>query len=196
MGKRQGFSVQYDRSLENLIKTAALIGKGHNGIVYKLKNGKVMKIFKETTICKEEYATLKKASKLSKNFPKVYLYKPYYIIRDFVPGIRLDKYLKQHPLCEKLAKNIIALIEEFKKLKFKRLDIRCKDIYVQLDLSLKVIDPKHQFRKVVSYPRHLMKGLDKLGVMGDFFVYLKKHSEEEYHHWKEKFDLYKKKHIK
>lgn len=196
MGKRQGFSIEYDRSLEDLIKTASLIGKGHNGIVYKLKSGKVMKIFKETKICKEEYETLKKASKLSKNFPKAYLYKPHYIIRDFVTGIRLDKYLKQNPLCEKLAKNIIKLIEEFKKIKFKRLDIRCKDIYVQKDLSLKVIDPKHQFIKIVSYPRHLMKGLDKLGVIEDFLGYLKKHSENEYYHWKEKFDLYKNKHIK
>lgn len=196
MGKRQGFAVEYDRSLEQLIKTAVLIGKGHNGIVYKLKSGKVMKIFKDSKICKEEYDTLKQASKLSKNFPKAYFCRPHYIIRDFVPGIRLDKYLKKNPLSKKLAKNIFRLIAEFKKIKFKRLDIRCKDIYVQKDLSLKVIDPKNQFTKIVKYPRHLMKGLDKLGVIDDFLKYLKKHSEKDYNYWKEKFSLYKNKHIK
>lgn len=196
MKNKQGFSVKYDKNLERLIKKSNLIGKGHNGIVYKLKNGKVMKVFEESKKCMEEYETLKKASKLSKSFPKVYMKKTNYIIRDYVKGIRLDKYLKKNHLSKKLAKKLFMLIEEFKKIKFTRLDIRCKDIYVQDDLKLIVIDPKHQYSKKVSYPRHLMKGLNKANVLDEFFLYLKDYDEEYYKFWSEKFNLYRNKHIK
>lgn len=196
MIRKQGFSVEYDRNLERLIKKSDLIGKGHNGIVYKLKNGKVMKVFKDAKKCAEEYETLKKASKLSKSFPKVYMKKTNYIIRDYVKGIRLDKYFKKNHLNKKLAKKLFMLIEEFKKMKFTRLDIRCKDIYVQDNLRLIVIDPKHQYSKKVSYPRHLMKGLNNAEVLDDFFLYLKEYNEKYYKVWSEKFNLYRSKHIK
>lgn len=196
MKSKQGFSVQYDRNLEKYIKNSELIGKGHNGIVYKLKSGKIMKVFKDSKTCKEEFETLKKASKTSLNFPKVYMKKTNYIIRDYVDGIRLDKYIKKNQLDEKLATELFKLIEDFKKIKFTRLDIRCKDIYVLKDFKLMVIDPKHQYSKIVSYPRHLMKGLSSLGVIDVFLSYLKKYNPADYNLWSEKFNLYKNKHIK
>ena len=53
------------------------------------------------------------------------------------------------------------MILEFERLGFKRIDIRCKDIYIQDDYTLKIIDPKNNYKKRVSFPRHLFKGLFK-----------------------------------
>lgn len=196
MSSKQGFQIEYDKLLEKLIKESTFIGKGHNGVVYKLINGKVIKIFKDPKKCKEEYQTLKRASKVSKVFPKVYLQKTNYIIRDYVDGIRLDQYLKENKLNKLLFMNLFKLIEEFKKANFTRLDIRCKDVYIQKDLSLIVIDPKHQYTKIISYPRHLMKGLNNLGVLNEFLTYLNYYNKEYYKLWNKKFNLYKNEHIK
>jgi RIO-like serine/threonine protein kinase len=98
-----------------------------------------------------------------------------YMIRDYVDGIFLHDYIKYEGLDRRLALKIMDLLEEFKKLKFTKLDLRCKDIIVTPNGSLKVIDPKKNFSKKRDYPRHLEKGLKRLGVL-DFFLSI---AEEE-----------------
>lgn len=90
------------------------------------------------------------------------------MIRDLVDGIRLDKHIKENGLSERLVRNIYELLLEFKRLKFKKLDIRCKDVYVSEDEKLMIIDPKKAYSRKVDYPRHLMKGLCKVGVLDEF----------------------------
>jgi hypothetical protein len=64
-----------------------------------------------------------------------------YSLRDFI------KIYKKKWNEKTLAINIIDMLKEFNKLKFKKIDIRCKDIFVQQDGSLKIIDPKKCFSK-------------------------------------------------
>ncbi|MFR1314902.1 MAG: hypothetical protein ACLSBN_04345 [Clostridium perfringens] len=44
-------------------------------------------------------------------------------------------------------KELYLMILEFERLGFKRIDIRCKDIYIQDDYTLKIIDPKNNYKK-------------------------------------------------
>ena len=59
-----------------------------------------------------------------------------------VHGKRLDHYIEENGLSQQLIYNIYILIKEFKYLKFTKLDARCRDIYVNKDERVKVIDPK------------------------------------------------------
>ena len=140
-------------------------------------------------MCAQEYSILIR-TKNSKFFPIVYEYGPYYIVRDYASGERLDKYIKKHGINIEISRNIVKLIEEFKRLKFKRLDIRCKDLYLQDDFSIKVIDPKNNYSKKVIYPRHLMKGLNNLGVLEEFLSVVRDENSEIYELWNFNFKQY------
>lgn len=181
--------VYLSERVENMIKEAEYLGAGHNGVVYMLPNNRIIKIFNSKHVCKSEYNTLIKSSK-SKYFPRVYDYGRNFIIRDYVGGVRLDKYLKKNKINRKLTENLVNLIKDFKRLNYKRLDIRCKDLYVQEDFSIKVIDPKNQFTKVVPYPRHLMKGIYKRNQLDTFLYFLKDIDSKLYKSWSEEIDRY------
>lgn len=71
------------------------------------------------------------------------------------------------------------MILEFERLGFKRIDIRCKDIYIQDDYTLKIIDPKNNYKKRVSFPRHLFKGLFKRDELNRFLNYVAEIDEKE-----------------
>ena len=140
-------------------------------------------------VCKSEAEILYRVKK-SKYFPRIYKNGDYYILRDMVNGIRLDDYIKENGLSQQLIYNLYRLINEFKSLKFTKLDARCRDIYVNKNERLMVIDPKQCYRRKVDYPRHLMKGLDGIDVLEEFLrgIYIidKRRGSE----WEQKINQY------
>lgn len=158
------------------------LGAGHNGIVYTMQDGRVIKIFKEVKEGIREYNILKSVNG-NKYFPRVYECGANYMIRDYVGGIGLKSYIRKHGTNKKLIVNIIELMREFKRLNFTKIDIRCKDIFVQEDLRLMVIDPKSVYTKTKKYPHRLMIGLDKVGALDLFKEVLKKDYPKLYTRW-------------
>ncbi|MBA5850352.1 protein kinase [Clostridium sp. cel8] len=195
MNKNAGYYIELTDEAENLLRKGKFLGVGHNGVVYLLKNNRVIKIFKDKGVCASEYSILKKTSK-SKHFPKVYSHGDYYIVRSYAKGTRLDYYIKKNGLNYKTAHSIIKLLKEFKKLKFTRLDIRCKDLYLDEKFFLNVIDPKNNYSKSCVYPRHLMKGLNKLGVLDEFLNVVYEEYNEVYDDWSFRIKRYLKYGIK
>ena len=106
-----------------------------------MPNKKAIKIFLRKKVCNDEGTILSKTNG-SKYFPYLYKRGNFYVIRDLVEGKRLDKHIKQNGLSERLIKNIYELLLELKRLKFKKLDIRCKDVYVSDNEKLMIIDPE------------------------------------------------------
>lgn len=167
MARTYAYSADFDKDIESLFKEAKLLGEGHNGIVYEVPGNRAIKIFTDKNVCKSEAEILYRVKK-SKYFPRIYKNGDYYILRDMVNGIRLDDYIKENGLSHQLIYNLYRLINEFKSLKFTKLDARCRDIYVNKNERLMVIDPKQCYRRNVDYPRHLMKGLDGIDVLEEF----------------------------
>ena len=129
MARTYAYSADFDKELESLFKDAKLLGEGHNGIVYEVPGNKAIKIFTDKNICKSEADILYKVKK-SKYFPRIYKNGEYYILREMVNGKRLDHYIQENGLSQQLIYNLYRLINEFKALKFTKLDARCRDIYV------------------------------------------------------------------
>jgi RIO-like serine/threonine protein kinase len=195
MNDVKDYYIQLNSKVEKMLRISEFLGAGHNGIVYSLPNKRVIKIFKSRKVCAQEYNIFIRTKK-SKFFPMVYEHGPYYIVRDYVSGYRLDKYIKKHGINKEICISIVTLIEEFKRLKFKRLDIRCKDLYLKDDFSITVIDPKNNYSKKVIYPRHLMKGLNNLGVIDKFLSVVKEDYPKTYELWNFNFKQYLEKGIK
>lgn len=189
MARTYAYSADFDKDIEGLFKYAKLLGEGHNGIVYEVPGNRAIKIFTDKNVCKSEAEILYKVKK-SKYFPRIYKNGDYYILRDMVNGKRLDDYIKENGLSQQLIYNLYRLINEFKSLKFTKLDARCRDIYVDKNERLKVIDPKQCYRRKVDYPRHLMKGLDGIDVLEEFLrgIYIidKRRGSE----WEQKINQY------
>ncbi|MCC5424422.1 protein kinase [Clostridium botulinum] len=193
--EKQEYYIDLNNKAEKMLRKGEFLGSGHNGIVYLLPDKKVIKIFKEKKVCKKEREILQKTNN-SKYFPKVYDYGDYFILREYIRGERLDHYIKQNGINKRLTHNIIKLIKEFERLKFKKLDIRCKDIYVDKKYKLRIIDPKNNYSKTVVYPRHLMKGLNKLKVLDDFLIQVEKEELKYYNLWSTRMKDYLEKGIK
>ena len=189
MKKNFPYSVDFDESTEKLFRKADYLGQGNNGIVYELPDKKAIKIFLRKKVCNDEGSILTKTNG-SKYFPHLYKKGKLYVIRDLVEGSRLDKYIKHNGLSEILIINIFDLLLEFERLRFKRLDTRCKDIYVLGNGRLMIIDPKKAYTRNVNYPRHLMKGLNKIGVLEEFFEGIKKIDLKKAVSWELKFKRY------
>lgn len=189
MDKKYDVSLDFDESVEELFRKAEYLGRGHNGIVFLLPGKKIIKIFYDKKTCLMEAEILKKV-KGSKYFPKIVKHGDKYIIRELVDGIRLDKYIKKMGLTKSLSSQLYDLIREFKKLKFTKLDIRCRDIYVDDRGNIRVIDPKDNYTRRKSYPRHLMKGLNNIGVLDTFIENIKDLDKNLAKFWKTRIDKY------
>ena len=189
MKKYHCYSACFDKKTEELFKNAEFLGQGNNGIVYKLPEHKVIKIFAEEKVCIDESHALVRA-KGSKYFPRVYSIGQLYIVREMVEGIQLDKYIKKNGLNKEIAANIYKLTKEFKKMKFSKIDTRCKDIMVDKHNKIMIIDPKKCFKRKVDYPRHLMKGFLKLGVLDEFLMYIEEIDKKKSREWRCKFKKY------
>ena len=165
------------------------LGKGHNGIVYLLPDNKVIKVCYVMKDFHGEAYILKKVNG-NRYFPRIYEVGGNYMIRDYVDGITLKAYIKRNGLSKKLALDIIDMLKEFQRLNFKKIDVRCKDVYVQPDGNLMIIDPQKFYSKERDFPRHLSKGLYKLGVLDDFLCILKYDNPKLYKKWHHKIRTY------
>lgn len=180
---------QYIRDFDINLLDCRFLGRGHNGVVYMLPDGKVIKICYEEKSCKKEYSILERI-KENKYFPRVYGMSGNYMIRDYVDGVDLRNYIKKYGLTKELTLKILDLLEEFKALEFKKEDIRCKDVLVQPNESLMIIDPKKFYSKDRDFPRHLVKGFHKLGVLNFFILVTKNEKPNLYKQWIDKIQEY------
>lgn len=171
------------------LKECKFLGEGHNGAVYMLPNGNAIKISHSNKDFIGEYSILEKVNG-NKYFPIIREIGVDYMIRECVQGEILSNYIKREGLNKVLATKIIDMLKEFKKLEFKKIDIRCKDIFVQEDGRLKIIDPKKCFSKERNFPKHLCKGLYKLGVLSYFKGILKEYDIKLYRKWNKKINTY------
>ncbi|HCW05676.1 MAG TPA: protein kinase [Clostridium sp.] len=180
---------RYIKDFKANLLDCKFLGRGNNGIVYRLPEGKVIKVCFEEKKCRKEYYILNRIHK-NKYFPRVYGMSGNYMIRDYVEGIPLNRYIRNHGLDRELAIKILKLLKEFKKLKFAKEDIRCKDIMVHPKGTLMVIDPKKCFSKERDFPRHLSKGLYRLGVLDKFMEVVKERDPKSYRRWHDKIYTY------
>jgi hypothetical protein len=173
----------------NDLRESTFLGRGNNGIVYLLPNHHVIKIFFNTKDFEDEYSILERVNG-NKYFPRIYEIGANYIIRECVDGEILSNHLMEHGMNKKLGHNIIKMLKEFRKLKFTRIDIRCRDIFVQSDGSLKAIDSKGFYSEERDFPQHLSKGLYKLGVLDSFLDLVNEEDPKLYKEWSSKIRSY------
>lgn len=164
------------------INKLQLLGSGTQGKVYKINSTQCIKIFKKKQVCKDELATLLMAQTNS-HFPKLYSYGERHIIREYIDGIELDKYLLSNPLTSNISNKIIELYESMYSIGYTRLDSALFHIFLTKSEDIKLIDTAKAMKKKSIYPKLIIDGLDELGYKKDFLNFVRAEKPELYAKW-------------
>ncbi|EKN71129.1 hypothetical protein P9E76_20650 [Schinkia azotoformans] len=137
-----------------------MMGKGRQGAVFQFTDDICVKVFGNEEDCEREHYALS-LGKDSDLFPKVHAKGPLYIAMDIVKGVDVREYLQSQPLTKELSSKLIEMLITFKEIGFERIDHHKRQIYVQPDGNLKVIDVARTVwrDRVYPYPRKLLTSL-------------------------------------
>jgi RIO-like serine/threonine protein kinase len=158
------------------------IGKGIHGRVYKIDSERCIKIFKKNEFYKKELETLQMAQK-DVHFTKLISWGENYIIREFVDGIELDKYLKKNPLTSELSLKILQLYDSIVNVGFSRHDTMLFHIFITKNGDLKIIDTARVMKDNYTCPKLILKGLKEVGYREDFLNHVKLLRPDLYVKW-------------
>lgn len=164
------------------INELQLLGSGTQGKVYKIDSKKCIKIFKKKQSCKDETHTLLMAQTNS-HFPKIYSYGEKHIIREYIDGIELDKYLLSNCLTPDISSKLIELYEAMYSIGYARLDSALFHIFLTPLNDIKLIDTSKAMKKKSIYPNLIIKGLDDLGCKEEFLNFVQTERPEIYARW-------------
>ncbi len=163
-------------------KNLELLGKGTQGTVYKINSEKCIKIFKSSRACIDEFNTLMMAQG-NPHFPAMYSSGYNYIIREYIQGQELNKYLTANFLSEGLCYKIIELYEAMRAIGFTRLDTAIFHIFITPSGDLKLIDTAKAMKKKTVYPKLILNGLAQAGYMESFLNSVEKFRPELFNLW-------------
>lgn len=137
-----------------------MIGKGRQGAIFRVAEDRCMKVFGNVEDCEREYYALS-LGQTTELFPRIYEKGPNYIVMDYVIGVDLREYLQSQQLTLNLSLKLIEMLVTFKEIGFQRIDHHKRQIYVQPDGTLKVIDVGRTVwrDRVYPYPRKLLTSL-------------------------------------
>lgn len=164
------------------IKELQFLGAGTQGKVYKIDTQRCIKIFKRKQVCIDEIETLAMAQ-IDSHFPKIYDFGENYIIREYIDGIELDKYLSSHPLTQNISNKIIELYRAMNLVGYSRLDSALFHIFLTPCDDIKLIDTARAMKKKTLYPSLIIKGLEELGYKKQFLSFVKANIPDLYAKW-------------
>lgn len=164
------------------VKDLKLLGSGTQGKVYKIDTQKCIKVFKRKQICGDEIETLVMAQKDS-HFPRIYAFGEDYIIREYIDGIELDKYLSNKPLSKNISNKIIELYKAMEFVGFKRLDAAPFHIFLTPLNEIRLIDTARAMKKTTIYPSLIIQCLADFQCKEEFLNYVREINPELFKRW-------------
>ncbi|OZM58344.1 kinase [Lottiidibacillus patelloidae] len=168
------------------LKNYKQIAQGKDGRIYSLTSDKCVKFFFREDTCKKEYEALKLGQK-TEVIPRVYESGDNYIVMEFVKGVSLAHHMKKNGYIDKeLTRKILFVLNELKRVGFKRLDTEIRHLLLNKQGQFKVIDHKRAFSTKTSVPIKLIKGLKKYGLEDQFLSHVQRMQPLLYNNWKDK----------
>jgi predicted Ser/Thr protein kinase len=137
-----------------------MMGKGRQGAVFQVTEDICVKVFGNEEDCEREYYALS-LGQHTNLFPKLYAKGPRHIAMEIIKGVDLREYLQSQPLTEEISLKLIEMLSIFKEIGFERIDHHKRQIYLQPEGNLKVIDVARTVwrDRVYPYPRKLLTSL-------------------------------------
>ncbi|MGA9174032.1 MAG: AarF/UbiB family protein [Thermoactinomyces sp.] len=161
-----------------------LIGKGAQGAVFRLSEDRCIKIYAKEKNCLRESEALY-AAQDSSIVPKVYEVGSNYIVMEYIKGQPLKDYLRSlRFIPESIAKQLLFIFKEMKRIGFTRIDNHIRHFIVTDDGVIKVVDHVNSLIKESPWPVLFFGALAKLKLLNSFLYQLKEMDPELYWEWK------------
>ncbi|HAQ08217.1 MAG TPA: hypothetical protein DCR24_12110 [Bacillus bacterium] len=160
-----------------------MIGKGRQGAVFRYSDDICVKVYGNPADCEREHYAYYLGQKAD-IFPLLYAAGDHYIVMETIKGVDLREYLQSQPLTEELSYKLIEMLITFKEVGFERIDHHKRQIYIQPDGNLKVIDVGRTVwrNRFYPYPRKLINSLGKEN-KEKFLSHVKSLAPELYEEW-------------
>ncbi|MEH7883381.1 hypothetical protein V7654_03545 [Bacillus sp. JJ1609] len=165
--------------------TQPLIGKGHQGAVYRISEDKCVKIYGKPEHCNKEKEVLLSTQHLS-FIPKVYETGSNYIVMEYLMGPNLNQYLKkQSNLSEDITRRLLDILTTMKKSGFKQIDAPLRHIFVT-NQGFKLVDHVYSYSRAQDRPLELFQNLHERGFLAPFLEQLMVIDPKTYVNWTSK----------
>jgi predicted Ser/Thr protein kinase len=126
--------------------TQTLIGKGHQGAVYRVSEETCVKLYGKTEHANQEKVVLLSSQDLP-FIPKVFETGPNYILMEYLLGPDLNTFLKkQSVLSEDITKRLLYILKTMEKSGFKQIDAPLRHIIVTKN-GFKLVDHVYSFSR-------------------------------------------------
>ncbi|WP_413300199.1 hypothetical protein AA0X95_17900 [Bacillus sp. 1P10SD] len=160
-----------------------MLGKGRQGAVFQVTDDICVKVFGNQEDCDREHYALS-LGQHTNLFPKIHAKGPLYIAMDIIRGVDVREYLQSQPLNEELSAKLIDMLITFKAIGYERIDHHKRQIYIQPDGNLKVIDVARTVwrDRVYPYPRKLLNSLGEEN-KAIFLSHVQEMAPELYQEW-------------
>jgi len=162
--------------------TQPLIGKGHQGAVYRVAEDKCVKIYGKPENARLEQKVLLSSQKLS-FIPKVYETGPNYVLMEYLLGPDLNTFLKkQSTLSEDITRKLLDILTTQKKSGFKQIDAPLRHIIVT-NTGFKMVDHVFSFSRVQERPLELFQNLHERKFLDTFLEQVKTIDPKTHAEW-------------
>lgn len=166
----------------NSLTSAPLIGKGHQGAVYRISDDRCVKVYGNIKHALREQQVLLNNQHLP-FIPKVYETGPNYVVMEYLAGPNLNAYLKkQAALSEEITRKLLDILISMKKAGFTKIDAPLRHIFITHD-GFKFIDHVFSYTHEQSRPLELFKNLNERGFLDQFLSQVEKLDYETYKQW-------------
>ncbi|MEB9553508.1 hypothetical protein P4J60_26500 [Bacillus cereus] len=162
--------------------TQALIGKGHQGAVYRVSEDQCVKIYGETEHANREKNVLLSSQHLS-FIPKVFETGPNYILMEYLSGPDLNTFLKKQSIfSEDITRRLLYILKKMKKSGFKKIDAPLRHIIVTNN-GFKLVDHVYSFSHNQKTPLELFRNLGERNFLDTFLEQVKAIDPKTYAKW-------------
>ena len=147
--------------------TQTLIGKGHQGAVYRVSEDQCVKLYGKTEHANQEKKVLLSSQDLP-FIPKVFETGPNYILMEYLLGPDLNTFLKkQSVLSEDITRRLLYILKTMEKSGFKQIDAPLRHIIITRN-GFKLVDHVYSFSREQNRPLELFKDLRERNFLDSF----------------------------
>ncbi|WHY54363.1 hypothetical protein [Peribacillus simplex] len=162
--------------------TQTLIGKGHQGAVYRVSEDACVKLYGKTEHANQEKMVLLSSQDLP-FIPKVFETGPNYILMEYLLGPDLNTFLKkQSVLSEDITRRLLYILKTMEKSGFKQIDAPLRHIIITRN-GFKLVDHVYSFSREQKRPLELFKDLRERNFLDSFLEQVKALDPGTYAEW-------------
>ncbi|MFD9628355.1 hypothetical protein [Peribacillus muralis] len=162
--------------------TQTLIGKGHQGAVYRVSEEKCVKLYGKTEHANQEKKVLLSSQDLP-FIPKVFETGPNYILMEYLLGPDLNTFLKkQSVLSVEITRRLLYILKTMEKSGFKQIDAPLRHIIITKD-GFKLVDHVYSFSREQERPLELFKDLRERNFLDSFLEQVKEIDPDTHAEW-------------